>query len=72
MNKPSFKKFLPGLVSVIIIAGMAVQSFATNIDLAAFVNKDKYMTKYYELEWRIKDIEKRLDRKFACLCICHE
>ena len=68
MNKLSFKKFLPGLVSVIIIAGMAVQSFATNIDLAAFVNKDKYMTKYYELDWRIKDIDGRLDRlyKFTC------
>ncbi len=68
MNKPSFKKFLPGLVSVIIIAGMAVQSFATNIDLTAFVNMDKYMAKYYELDWRIKDIDGRLDRlyKFTC------
>ena len=68
MNKLNFKKFLPGLVSVIIIAGMAAQSFATNIDLAAFVNKDKYMTKYYELEWRIKDIEKRLDRTYKFTC----
>ena len=68
MNKLSFKKFLPGLVSVIIIAGMAVQSFATNIDLAAFVNKDKYMTKYYELDWRIKDINNRLDRLYKFVC----
>ena len=68
MNKLSFKKFLPGLVSVIIIAGMAASTFATNIDLAAFVNMDKYLTKYYELDWRIKDIEKSLDRlyKFTC------
>ena len=68
MNKLSFKKFLPGLVSVIIIAGMAVQSFATNIDLAAFVNKDKYMTKYYELDWRIKDVKDRLDRMYKFTC----
>ena len=68
MNKLNFKKFLPGLVSVIIIAGMAVQSFATNIDLAAFVNMDKYMTKYYELDWRIKDINNRLDRLYKFVC----
>ena len=68
MKRINFKKFLPGLVSIIIIAGMAAQSFATNIDLAAFVSKDKYMTKYYELDFKIDDIEKSLNRlyKFTC------
>ena len=68
MKNINLKKFFPGLVSMIIIAGMAIQSFATNVDMAAFVHKDKYMTKYYELDWRIDDIEKRLDRlyKFTC------
>lgn len=68
MKNNKFKKFLPGLISIVIIAGMAVQSFATNVDMAAFVKKDKYMTKYYELDFRIDDIEKSLDRlyKFTC------
>ena len=64
----NLKRIMPGLVSVFIIAGMAIQSFATNVDMAAFVKKDKYMTKYYELDWRIDDIEKELERlyKFTC------
>lgn len=68
MDRLNFKKLLPGIVSIIIIAGMAVQSFATNVDMAAFVKKDKYMTKYYELDWRIDDIEQTLERlyKFTC------
>ena len=68
MIKMNFKKLLPGLTSIIIIVGMAIQSFATNVDMAAFVNKDKYMLKYYELDWRIDDIEAELERlyKFTC------
>ena len=68
MEKANFKKILPGIISVAIIIGMAIQSFATNVDMAAFVKKDKYMTKYYELDYRINDIEKELERlyKFTC------
>lgn len=68
MNKLNLKKILPGLVSVVIIAGMAAQTLATSVDMAAFVNKEKYTTKFIELEWRIKDIQKSLDRlyKFTC------
>ena len=53
---------------MVIVAGMAVQSLATNVDMAAFVKKDTYLTKYYELDFRIDDIEKSLDRlyKFTC------
>ena len=68
MNKLSINKILPSVVSIMIIVGMAVQSFATNVDMAAFVQKDKYMTKYYELDWRIDDVNKSLERlyKFTC------
>ena len=68
MNKLSFKKLIPGLVSVIIIIGMAAQSFATNVDMAAFVPKDKYMTKYYELDWRIDQIENKLINLYQFTC----
>lgn len=68
MNKLNVKKFFPGLISIIIIAGMAASTFATNVDMAAFVNKDKYMTKYYELDWRIDEIEKKLERMYKFVC----
>ncbi len=68
MNKLSIKKLLPGVVSIMLIAGMAIQSFATNVDMAAFVNKDKYMTKYYELDFRIGDIEANLERLYKLTC----
>lgn len=68
MNKLNIKKFIPGLISVVIIAGMAIQSFATNVDMAAFVKKDTYMTKYYELDFRIDDIEKYLARTYRYVC----
>ena len=68
MNKLNFRKLLPGLVSVIIIAGMAAQSFATSVDMAAFVDKEKYMTKYYELDWRIDQIENRLINLYQFTC----
>ena len=68
MNKLSINKILPSVVSIMIVVGMAVQSFATNVDMAAFVKKDKYMTKYYELDWRIDDVDRRLEKlyKFTC------
>lgn len=68
MNKLSINKILPSVVSIMIIVGMAVQSFATNVDMAAFVQKDKYMTKYYELDWRIDDVDRSLEKlyKFTC------
>lgn len=68
MNKSNVKKFFPGLISIIIIAGMAASTFATNVDMAAFVDKDKYMTKYYELDWRIDEIEKKLERMYKFVC----
>ena len=68
MKNNNLKKFLPGLVSIVIIAGMAIQSFATNVDMAAFVKKDKYMTKYYELDWRIDDIERSLEKLYKYVC----
>ena len=68
MNKANIKKLLPGVISIIIIAGMAASTFATNIDLAAFVNKEKHMERYNEVNFRIDDIESYLDRlyKFTC------
>ena len=68
MNKVNTNKILPSIVSVMIVVGMTIQSFATNVDMAAFVKKDKYMTKYYELDWRIDDIDKSLEKlyKFTC------
>jgi hypothetical protein len=68
MNKINFKKLLPGFVSIIIVAGMALQSFATDIDLSAFVDLDKHMTKYYELDWRVDEIENRLERMYKYVC----
>lgn len=68
MKNINLKKTLTGVASLIIIAGMAIQSFATNVDMAAFVKKDAYMTKYYELDWRIDDIEKKLERMYKFVC----
>ena len=64
----SVKKILPGTISLIIIAGMAIQSFATNVDMAAFVNKDKYIDKYYEIDWRIDEIDKSIERMYKFVC----
>ena len=68
MRTINFKKLLPGLISFMIIAGMAIQSFATNIDLEAFVKKDEYMTKYYDIEWAIKDIDNELEKTYKFVC----
>ena len=68
MINRKFKKLIPSLVSIVLIAGMAIQSFATNVDFAAFVNKDDFFTKYYDYEWRIKEIDNMIERlyKFTC------
>ncbi len=68
MKTINLKKIFPGIISLIIILGMAIQSFATSVDMAAFVKKDKYMTKYYELDWRIKDIDTSLNRLYKWTC----
>lgn len=68
MNKNYINKILPGMVSVFIILGMAMASFATNVDLEAFVNRDDYLTKYYEIDWRIDDVEKNLERMYKFTC----
>ena len=62
------KKTILALVSLFLIAGMAAQSFATNVDFSAFVTKDEYDAEYYALDWRIKDIDLELQRlyKFTC------
>lgn len=62
------KKLFSGIVSVIIIAGMAIQSFATNVDLEAFVKKDEYMTKYNEISFRVKNIDTELERLYKFVC----
>ena len=68
-NKVIFdKKLITSLLSIIVVAGMAIQSFATNVDMAAFVKKDKYMSKYYELDWRIDEIEGELERLYKFVC----
>ena len=68
MNKLNFKKLVPCLVSIVIIAGMAAQSFATGVDLSAFVDIDTYMTKYNEIDWRIEEIDKSLERMYKFTC----
>lgn len=68
MKSVNLKKTIPGFIGILIIAGMAIQSFATNIDMAAFVNREKYLTKLHELEFRIDDIDKELDRLYKYTC----
>lgn len=62
------KKTITSFVSLVIITGMAIQSLATNVDMAAFVKKDAYMSKYYELDYRIGDIEAELERLYKLTC----
>ena len=68
MKKINFKNLIPGLISIVVIAGMAFQSLATNIDLAAFVPKDIYMEKYYDLEFRARDIQNSIERTYKFVC----
>ena len=64
----NLKNLVPGIISLMLIAGMAASTLATNIDLEAFVRRDDFLAKYNELDWRVDDIEKSLDRlyKFTC------
>ena len=39
------KKLITPIISFVILAGMAASTLATNVDLTAFVNKEKYMTR---------------------------
>ena len=67
----SFKKLLPSFISLVVVVCMAASTFtafATGIDLEAFIKKDEYKTRLYEVEFKINNIEKELDRiyKFTC------
>ncbi len=68
MKKINYKKIIPGFISLLIVAGMAMQSFATNVDFAAFVDRDKYMTAYYEIDWSIEELDKRIERMYKFTC----
>ena len=62
------KKLITSIISVVIIAGMAIQSFATNVDFEAFVKKDEYLMKYSEIDWRIEDIDNDIERLYKYTC----
>lgn len=68
MKKINLKKLIPGILSFVIVIGMAVQSFATNVDFGAFVTREAFMTKYYEQDFAIEDIDREIERlyKFTC------
>ncbi len=68
MKNINFKKLIPGIISLMIILGMAAQSFATNVDLSAFVPKEEFDAKYYELNYRIKNIEDDIERTYKFVC----
>jgi hypothetical protein len=68
MNKQNIKKITSSIISIVIIAGMALQAFATNVDMAAFVERDQYDEKFNEIEWRIDDIQKSLERMYKFTC----
>lgn len=61
-------KLITFIISIAVVAGMAASTFATNVDLEAFVRKDLYMSKFYELDFRIKDIDLSLDRLYKYTC----
>ena len=67
-NNINFKKLIPGILSFVIVAGMGISTFATSVDPSIFVNKERHLTKYYEFEWRVKEVQNYLDRlyKFSC------
>ena len=62
------KKLISGTISLVIIAGMALATFATNLDLEAFVKLDDYISVYAELDFLVDDIDEELERlyKFTC------
>jgi hypothetical protein len=68
MNKLNMKKFIPCLVSIVVVAAMAIQSYATGIDVSAFIDIDTYLAKYNEIDWRIEEIEKNIERMYKFTC----
>lgn len=68
MKNISMKKLISGTISLVIIAGMALATFATNLDLEAFVNADDYEFTFHELDFLIDDLDTELERiyKFTC------
>lgn len=68
MNNINFKKYIPSIIALVLIVGMAASTFATNIDLAAFIERDEYLTKFYELDYRIDDIDSELEKLYKYTC----
>ncbi len=68
MNKLNLRKLIPGIISVFIIMSMGFATFATNLDLEAFVKRDVFLTKYYELDWKVDELDSMIQRlyKFTC------
>ena len=62
------RKLIPGIISLFIIAGMAFSTFATDVDMAAFVRKDEHKTKYFEVDFRINSIDADLERLYKWTC----
>lgn len=68
MKNINFKKLIPCIISLFVILGMAAQSFATDVDLSAFVPKEEFDAKYYELNYRVKNIEDDIERTYKFVC----
>ena len=67
-SRINFKRIIPGFISLVIVSGMALATFATNLDLEAFVKLDDYISVYTELDFLVDDIDEELERlyKFTC------
>ena len=63
-----FKKLFPSFVSITIVAGMALQSFATEMNLEAFVDMETHLAKYHEIDYRIEDIDHYIERTYKFVC----
>ena len=63
MKNISMKKLISGTISLVIIAGMALATFATNLDLEAFVKADDYEFTFHELDFLIDDLDAELERQ---------
>lgn len=68
MKNINMKKLIPGIISIVVVIGMALQSFATDIDMESFVRRDLHRQTYYELDWLIDDIEKSIERLYKWTC----
>ena len=71
MKNINFKKLIPGLTSTVIVVALAVSTlttFATNVDLEAFVTHEDFETKYNEIKYRINEIDKDLERTYKFVC----